>query len=116
MSAPFHIENIAGVAHLRLNRPEKLNAMSRDFWTELPRIVRELSDDGAARCIVISSTGRHFCSGMDLSVFSTNAQLSADSKEDPQIENEAFRHLVKCRIVRRHRAKLPYSDATVRAS
>jgi enoyl-CoA hydratase len=36
---------------------------------ELPRIVRDLDDDGTVRVIVISSTGRHFSAGMDLSVF-----------------------------------------------
>jgi len=62
------------VAHVVLNRPDELNSMIREFWNELPLIVRELDDRGDVRVIVVSSTGRHFCAGMDLAVFS-----SADS-------------------------------------
>lgn len=57
------------VAHLRLSRGEAYNTMIPSFWRELPQIVNELSDSGEARAIVLSSTGRHFCAGMDLSVF-----------------------------------------------
>jgi len=65
----FDVEVTDKVAHLRLNRPDELNTMIPAFWMELPRIVRELDDDGGVRAIVISSTGRHFSAGMDLSVF-----------------------------------------------
>ena len=57
------------VAHLRLSRGEAYNTMIPSFWRELPEIVDEISDAGSARAIVLSSTGRHFCAGMDLSVF-----------------------------------------------
>ena len=57
------------VAHLRLSRGEGYNTMIPSFWRELPEIVDEISDAGSARAIVLSSTGRHFCAGMDLSVF-----------------------------------------------
>jgi len=43
--------------------------MIPSFWTDLPKIVGELDAAGSARAIVISSTGKHFCAGMDLSVF-----------------------------------------------
>jgi len=59
------------VAHVVLNRPDALNSMIREFWNELPLIVRELDDRGDIRAIVISSTGKHFCAGMDLAVFSS---------------------------------------------
>ena len=59
------------VAHLRLNRPEALNSMTREFWMELPRVVNEINDAGSARAIVISSTGKHFSAGMDLGVFTS---------------------------------------------
>lgn len=64
----FEVERTGGVAEIRFSRPDALNSMIPEFWTELPRIVREL-DDGATRCLVLSSTGRHFSAGMDLSVF-----------------------------------------------
>jgi len=59
------------IAHLRLIRPEKRNSMTPEFWRELPEIVISLHESGQARVIVISSTGPHFTSGMDLSVFTS---------------------------------------------
>lgn len=58
------------IAHLRLNRPDKLNTLITEFWTELPAIVRQIDEDAAARVIVLSSTGKHFTAGLDLSVLS----------------------------------------------
>ncbi|MCA8928748.1 MAG: crotonase/enoyl-CoA hydratase family protein [Alphaproteobacteria bacterium] len=57
------------VAHIRMKRPEKRNSMIPAFWDELPAIVADLDDFVQARVIVISSTGPHFTSGMDVSSF-----------------------------------------------
>lgn len=65
----FNVETANKIAHIQLKRPEAYNSMIRAFWTELPEIVRKIDDEGTARVIVVSSTGKHFCSGMDLSVF-----------------------------------------------
>lgn len=65
----FEIALEDGVAHLQLSRPEAKNSMIPEFWPELPAAVNGLSDSGEARALVISSTGRHFTAGMDLSVF-----------------------------------------------
>jgi enoyl-CoA hydratase len=43
--------------------------MNVDFWEEFPLIINKISDESSARVIVISSTGKHFCAGMDLAVF-----------------------------------------------
>jgi len=67
----FDVELQDGIAHLRLNRPEKRNSMVPEFWVELPEIVNTLHGNGEARVIVISSTGPHFTAGMDLGVFSS---------------------------------------------
>ncbi len=65
----FDVEIADQVAHVRLSRPDELNTMTPDFWRELPEIVTGISDDASARVVVISSTGKHFSAGMDLSVF-----------------------------------------------
>lgn len=67
----FDVELQDGIAHLRLNRPEKRNSMVPEFWMELPELVNRLHENGEARVIVISSTGPHFTAGMDLGVFSS---------------------------------------------
>ncbi|MFN0163405.1 MAG: enoyl-CoA hydratase-related protein [Burkholderiales bacterium] len=69
--ACFELSVDAGVAHLRLNHPERFNSMVREFWAEVPRAMRELDERGGVRAAVISSTGKHFSAGMDLSVFSS---------------------------------------------
>jgi enoyl-CoA hydratase len=83
------------VAHVRLNRPDKLNAMNSAFWSELPALVSDIDDNARARVIVLSSTGKHFSAGMDLEVFAGNAALTPAAGQDPFVTNEAFRHLVK---------------------
>ncbi|MCU1372081.1 MAG: Enoyl-CoA hydratase [Ilumatobacteraceae bacterium] len=74
----FEIETADGVSHLRLNRPDTYNSMTREFWSELPEAVRALDATGSTRALVISSTGKHFCAGMDLGVF-TGGAGGADS-------------------------------------
>ncbi len=64
------------VAQVQLTRPQAMNSMNRAFWRELPEIVRSIDREGAARAIVISSTGKHFTAGMDLSVFASGPDLS----------------------------------------
>ena len=77
----FDVEESGGVAHVQLSRGEKLNTMIPEFWSELPAIVDEISDSGRARVIVLSAQGRHFCAGMDLSVFASDASLESESGE-----------------------------------
>ena len=72
----FNVETKDHVAHIRMNRPERANSMIPEFWDELPKIVGQLSEGNEARAIVLSAEGRHFCSGMDLSVFAGNNDVS----------------------------------------
>ena len=67
----FNVEIAGAVAHLQLKRPAELNSMVPEFWRELPQIVADIDDNAKARVIVISSTGKHFSAGMDLSVFTS---------------------------------------------
>ena len=71
----FDVDVSDGVAHVVLKRADELNTMTADFWRELPEIARTLSASGEARVVVISSTGKHFTAGMDLSVFTGDAAL-----------------------------------------
>jgi len=73
----FDVTMDGKVAHLQLNRPDSLNSMTREFWSELPAIVCDLDDRGEARAIVISSTGKHFSAGMDLAVFTGGGSIEA---------------------------------------
>lgn len=79
------------VAHVQLKRPDQLNSMIPSFWHELPTIVNELSDGGEARAMVLSSTGRHFCAGMDLSVFTSPALRDDDKPVEQARKNSNLR-------------------------
>jgi enoyl-CoA hydratase len=65
----FDVAIADAIAHVKLKRPDEINTMVPEFWRELPEIVRDIDDNAKARVIVISSTGKHFSGGMDLSVF-----------------------------------------------
>ncbi|KAG6252557.1 hypothetical protein E4U23_008677 [Claviceps purpurea] len=55
------------LAHLQLNRPEKLNAFSRPMWLEFGRVFRQLSLDEDVRAVVVSGAGgRAFTAGLDV--------------------------------------------------
>ena len=69
------------VANLVLSRPDELNTMSRDFWVELGDVLEEINKNSEVRVVVMSSTGKHFCAGMDLSAFSNGVDNIPDEKK-----------------------------------
>ncbi|WP_088289746.1 crotonase/enoyl-CoA hydratase family protein [Kineosporia sp. A_224] len=88
----FEVERDGKVAHVRLSRPDALNTMTPAFWRELPELVTALSDAGDVRAVVLSSTGKHFCAGMDLSVFMGGGLVPSG---EPARNNANRRLLVK---------------------
>jgi enoyl-CoA hydratase len=93
-STCFDVTIADKIAHIQLKRPDAFNSMTRDFWNELPVIINDINDNARARVIVITSTGKHFCAGMDLSVFASGDGVGAGDKSDRQTNNENFRHHV----------------------
>ncbi|MCH2627843.1 MAG: crotonase/enoyl-CoA hydratase family protein [Acidimicrobiales bacterium] len=88
----FNVETKDGIAHIRMIRPERANSMIPEFWDELPQIVNQLSEGGDARAIVLSAEGRHFCSGMDLSVFAGNNDVTVqDNTKHISRQRASFR-------------------------
>ena len=55
-----------GVAHIILNRPERLNALGKVALDELNTAMDQAESDSAVRVIVLSGAGRSFSSGFDL--------------------------------------------------
>jgi enoyl-CoA hydratase len=80
------------VAHVQFSRPEAMNSMDKAFWQELPACMRDIENQTDARVIVISSTGKHFSAGMDLSVFSDTSTMP-QSKDQSRMA-EGLRRLV----------------------
>jgi enoyl-CoA hydratase/carnithine racemase len=59
-------EQVGAVGWLRLNRPDRLNAMTIEMWDELAKLGESLGDDASLRCLVVMGEGRAFSSGIDL--------------------------------------------------
>ena len=69
------------ICNMILNRPNELNTMTRDFWVELGDALEEINRDSDIRVVILSSTGKHFCAGMDLSAFSNGVDDIPDDKK-----------------------------------
>ncbi len=66
-----------GVATLRLNRPEKHNAMPGEMLVELKQAAKQLAADDDVRVVVLTGAGKSFCAGGDLTWM--QKQMGADS-------------------------------------
>lgn len=60
------VEHEDAVVTVRLDRPEKLNAVTQEMSDELVRIVRAVNDDPTTRAVVYTGTGRAFSAGSDI--------------------------------------------------
>ena len=79
----FDVKTKDHICNLVLNRPNELNTMTRDFWVELGDALEEINRDSDVRVVILSSTGKHFCAGMDLSAFSNGVDdIPNDKKPD----------------------------------
>lgn len=61
-----------GIATITLNRPEKLNALTRALCEELIAALRAASTDSSIRVLVVTGAGRAFCAGADLTILGTD--------------------------------------------
>ena len=77
----FQVDIENHIANLVLSRPNELNTMSRDFWVELGDVLEEINKNSEVRVVVMSSTGKHFCAGMDLNAFSNGVDNIPDEKK-----------------------------------
>jgi enoyl-CoA hydratase/carnithine racemase len=59
----FVFENSEGVATIRLNDPERLNALTFQTYAELEKIMAEMAQDQTVKVVVLTGTGKGFCSG-----------------------------------------------------
>jgi enoyl-CoA hydratase len=71
----------AEIATVTLNRPDKLNALTRDMWEQLGIAIRDLSADDSLRCIVLRGAGsKAFAAGADISEFATERANSRQAR------------------------------------
>ena len=58
-----------GIADVRLNRPDKYNALSPDMFKAIIEAGERLAEARDVRAVVLSGNGRGFCAGLDMSSF-----------------------------------------------
>ena len=88
------VERSNGVVRLTLNRPERLNAVTVDMWTELTEVFAEVAARDDDRVLVITGAGKGFCSGADLAAersTATHEQLKLMRARGP-VRSRAARH------------------------
>lgn len=99
----FNVSIEDGIAHVQFSRPDKFNSMTPAFWKEMPEIIDDISAGAKARVIVISAHGKHFCSGMDLAVFTggnsgqkPDPRTTEQRKESMRINVRDLQHSISC--------------------
>jgi enoyl-CoA hydratase len=82
MSETILVERDDAIATVVLNRPQKLNALTRAMWSELGATVQRLGADRDVRCIVLRGAGeKAFSPGNDISEFETQRSNKAQAIE-----------------------------------
>ncbi len=66
MSEFVHVEQVAGVVTITLNRPDKFNSFIREMALSIQSQLDKCANDPSVRCIVITGKGKAFCAGQDL--------------------------------------------------
>ena len=81
MSDIVTIDIDRGIADVRLNRPEKYNALSGAMFTAIIEAGESLASEAEVRCVVLSGNGPGFCAGLDFDSFQGMAE-AAESGSD----------------------------------
>jgi enoyl-CoA hydratase/carnithine racemase len=87
MSDRIAVTITEGIADVRLNRPEKMNALDSGMFRALVETSASLAADPSVRVVVLSGEGRAFCAGLDFSSFQAMAGDGSDEDgETPPAE------------------------------
>jgi len=73
MSDRVRIETSEGIAHVRLDRPDKMNALDGPMFAAIAEAGETVAADPSVRAVVLSGEGRAFCAGLDFGSFQAMA-------------------------------------------
>src|SRR3984957_4055359 len=74
MSDSIIVTDDGAVRVIRMNRPEKKNALTQPMYAAMTRAMREAEADEAIGCLVLAGGQRAFCAGADIGEFLESAQ------------------------------------------
>ncbi|HEY3532134.1 MAG TPA: enoyl-CoA hydratase/isomerase family protein, partial [Casimicrobiaceae bacterium] len=93
------VDRDESIATITLNRPEKLNALTKAMWGGLGEAVAALSRDAGVRCIVVRGAGeRAFSPGNDIAEFARERSSKAQAIEYGRFMHEAAETLGACAV------------------
>ncbi len=82
MSDLILVDRADRIATVTLNRPAKLNALTRAMWRELGQTITTLSNDDDLRCIIVRGAGeKAFSPGNDIAEFATDRSNKAQARD-----------------------------------
>jgi len=97
--APILVARDGLVATVTLNRPAKLNALTKAMWRGLGDAVGALSRDDGLRCIVVRGAGeRAFSPGNDIAEFALERSNKAQAREYGAVMHATARELEACQV------------------
>ena len=89
MSQAILVQRDGPIVTVVLNRPEKLNALTKPMWQRLGEVFGELSADDSIRCIVLRGAGtKSFAPGNDISEFE-NERSNVEQAQAPSLKRVA---------------------------
>ena len=98
MDETILVERDGAIATVALNRPAKLNALTKAMWRDLGVVVGVLSGDDAVRCIVVRGAGeRAFSPGNDIGEFATERATKVQAIAYGEVMHDTARALATCR-------------------
>lgn len=98
MAGTVLLERDGSIATVTLNRPDKLNALTKPMWQRLGAVMREISADEALRCVVLRGAGgKAFAPGNDIAEFATERGNSAQGKAYGAVLHDALAAIAACR-------------------
>jgi len=98
MSDTILLSRDGAIATVILNRPEKLNALTKPMWQRLGEVFDELSADDAIRCIVIRGAGtKSFAPGNDISEFENERSTVEQARAYGRIMHRTIDSIANCR-------------------
>jgi enoyl-CoA hydratase/carnithine racemase len=92
------VERDGAIATVVLNRPEKLNALTKAMWRDLGEAIGALSDDDALRCLIVRGAGeKAFSPGNDIGEFANERSNKAQAIDYGRVMHATARALQQCR-------------------
>jgi enoyl-CoA hydratase/carnithine racemase len=88
MSDRIVIEMDNGVADVKLNRPDKMNALDGAMFAALNEAGESLKADPSVRAVVLSGEGRAFCAGLDFGSFNKMSEDDSDSSGSDLVDSD----------------------------